>query len=102
VYENVRCAVMWSRGQGYAFWRFIDSVRDVRERTEAVLERIGLERRRDVQAGAEELRAIFERIGMTPETFEHRTFTRLKQLQHLLGTEQVGPELFWLQEAAAA
>jgi branched-chain amino acid transport system ATP-binding protein len=42
---------MWSRGQGYAFWRFIDSVRDVRERTEAVLERIGLERRRDVQAG---------------------------------------------------
>jgi len=43
--------VMWSRGQGYAFWRFIDSVRDVRERTEAVLERIGLERRRDVQAG---------------------------------------------------
>jgi branched-chain amino acid transport system ATP-binding protein len=51
VYENVRCAVMWSRGQGYAFWRFIDNVRDVRERTEAVLERIGLERRRDVQAG---------------------------------------------------
>ncbi|HYY84395.1 MAG TPA: ABC transporter ATP-binding protein [Beijerinckiaceae bacterium] len=51
VYENVRCAVMWSRGQGYAFWRFIDGVRDVRERTEAVLERIGLERRRDVQAG---------------------------------------------------
>jgi branched-chain amino acid transport system ATP-binding protein len=42
---------MWSRGQGYAFWRFIDGVRDVRERTEAVLERIGLERRRDVQAG---------------------------------------------------
>jgi branched-chain amino acid transport system ATP-binding protein len=51
VYENVRCAVMWSRGQSYAFWRFIDGVRDVRERTEAVLERIGLERRRDVQAG---------------------------------------------------
>jgi len=51
VYENVRCAVMWSRGQGYSFWRFIDNVRDVRERTEAVLERIGLERRRDVQAG---------------------------------------------------
>ena len=51
VYENVRCAVMWSRGQGYSFWRFIDRVEDVRERTEAVLERIGLERRRDVQAG---------------------------------------------------
>ncbi|HEV2150150.1 MAG TPA: SDR family oxidoreductase [Longimicrobiaceae bacterium] len=58
--------------------------------------------RRDVQAGAEELRGIFERIGMTPEIFQHRTFTRLKQLQHLLGTGQLGEELFWLEEAAAA
>ncbi|HEX2189564.1 MAG TPA: SDR family oxidoreductase [Longimicrobiaceae bacterium] len=58
--------------------------------------------RYDVQSGAEELRAVFERIAMTPEVFGHRTFTRLKQLQHLLGTGQVGPELFWLEEAAAA
>ena len=35
VYENVRCAVMWSRGQGYAFWRFIDSVRDAVEKVAA-------------------------------------------------------------------
>lgn len=56
----------------------------------------------DVQAGAEELRAVFERIGMTPEVFGHRTFTRLKQLQHLLGSGRLGPELYWLQEAAAA
>jgi branched-chain amino acid transport system ATP-binding protein len=51
VYENLRCAVLWSLGHGYSFWRFIDRMRDVRERAEMVLERIGLERRRDVPAG---------------------------------------------------
>lgn len=57
--------------------------------------------RRDVRAGATELRDVFERIGLTAERFEHRTFTRLKQLQHLIGTAQVGPELHWTAEAAA-
>jgi branched-chain amino acid transport system ATP-binding protein len=51
VYENLRCAVLWSLGHGYSFWRFIDRMRDVNERAEAVLERIGLERRRDLPAG---------------------------------------------------
>ena len=51
VYENLRCAVLWSLGQGYAFWRLIDRLADVRERTMSVLERIGLERRREVPAG---------------------------------------------------
>jgi branched-chain amino acid transport system ATP-binding protein len=51
VYENLRCAVLWSAGIGYTFWRFADRLGEVRERTEAVLERIGLVRRRDVPAG---------------------------------------------------
>ena len=51
VYENLRCAVLWSLGHGYAFWRLIDRMPDVNERAEAVLERIGLSRRRDVPAG---------------------------------------------------
>ena len=51
VYENLRCAVLWSLGHGYSFWRFIDRMRDVNERADAVLERIGLERRRDLPAG---------------------------------------------------
>ena len=57
---------------------------------------------RDVRAGAEELRGVFERIAMTPDVFEHRTFTRLKQLQHLIGTGQVGAELYWESEAVLA
>jgi branched-chain amino acid transport system ATP-binding protein len=51
VYENLRCAVLWSLGHGYSFLRPIDRMRDVNERAQAVLERIGLERRRDVPAG---------------------------------------------------
>ena len=57
--------------------------------------------RRDVRAGAEELRGIFERIAMTPEVFQHRTFTRLKQLQHLLGSGQIDGELHWREAVAA-
>jgi nucleoside-diphosphate-sugar epimerase len=45
--------------------------------------------------GAEELRDIFTRIQMTAEVFGYRSFTRLKQLQHLLHTAQLDVNLFW-------
>ena len=48
-----------------------------------------------VMSGAEELRDIFTRIQMTSERFGFRAFTRLKQLQYLLQTDQLNAELFW-------
>jgi branched-chain amino acid transport system ATP-binding protein len=51
VWENVRCAVLWSLGYKYAFWRGVDGLADARERTEATLKAIGLIDRRRVQAG---------------------------------------------------
>jgi branched-chain amino acid transport system ATP-binding protein len=51
VYENIRCGVLWSRGYRYSFWHFVDRLRDVRERTETVLEQIGLASRRHIPAG---------------------------------------------------
>lgn len=51
VFENLRCAVLWSAGHGYTFWRSIDRLPDVQERTERLIERLGLERRREVPAG---------------------------------------------------
>lgn len=51
VYENISCAVLWSRKHGYAFWRFVDRLADVRDRAEEVLDEIGLAARRDVAAG---------------------------------------------------
>ncbi len=49
----------------------------------------------DLKRGAEELRDVFERIQMTTEQFEFRTFTRLKQLKHLKESQQLDAELYW-------
>jgi nucleoside-diphosphate-sugar epimerase len=45
--------------------------------------------------GAHQLRRLFERIQMQPETYQFRAFTRLKQLRYLQSTGQVDSELFW-------
>jgi branched-chain amino acid transport system ATP-binding protein len=66
VYENLRCAALWSLGYRYAFWLSVDRLRDVQERAEWLMERIGLTARRDVQAGVltyAEQRAL--EIGVT-------------------------------------
>ncbi len=49
----------------------------------------------DVRRGAEQLAAIFGRIGLDKEMFEQRGFTRLKQLQYLLNTGQLDADFFW-------
>ena len=66
VFENVRCAVLWAKGERYAFWRSVGGNRAVTERTEEVLSAINLQSRRDVQAGVltyAEQRAL--EIGIT-------------------------------------
>jgi branched-chain amino acid transport system ATP-binding protein len=47
VFENIRCAVLWSLGYRYAFWKFLADLRDANERTEEVLHMIRLDKRRD-------------------------------------------------------
>jgi branched-chain amino acid transport system ATP-binding protein len=51
VWENLRCAVLWATGHRYAFWKNIDNLPEVRERTARILEDINLTPRRDVPAG---------------------------------------------------
>lgn len=51
VWENIRCAVLWATGQRYAFWKNIDNLPEVRERTAKILTDIHLTARRDVPAG---------------------------------------------------
>ena len=51
VYENLRCAVLWSLGYKYSFWQRLNGLKDAHERAEAVLEQIGLKRRRETLAG---------------------------------------------------
>lgn len=55
----------------------------------------GFSCRYTVRDGARQLREMFERIQMGPETHRFRAFTRLKQLQYLQASRQVDDELFW-------
>jgi branched-chain amino acid transport system ATP-binding protein len=50
VFENLRCAVLWSMGYRYAFWRFLAGAKDANDRTEEVMKMIRLDKRRDVLA----------------------------------------------------
>jgi branched-chain amino acid transport system ATP-binding protein len=50
VFENIRCAVLWSLGYRYSFWKFLADLTDANDRTEDILAMIKLDRRRDVIA----------------------------------------------------
>jgi nucleoside-diphosphate-sugar epimerase len=50
---------------------------------------------RDAAVGARQLRAVFERIGMTEELFKAAPYTRLKMLQQLIATKQLDADFFW-------
>lgn len=66
VFENLRCAVLWSLGYRYSFWHRVAKLESVRERAEEIVRRIGMEKRRDRAAGVlsyAEQRAL--EIGIT-------------------------------------
>jgi branched-chain amino acid transport system ATP-binding protein len=50
VFENLRCSVLWSLGYGYSFWRFLADMHDANAAALALMERIGLARKRDALA----------------------------------------------------
>jgi len=50
VFENIRCAVLWSLGYRYAFWKFLADLRDANDRADQVLEMIKLDKKRDTLA----------------------------------------------------
>lgn len=51
VFENLRCAVLWSLGYRYSFWHKLSALKDARAQAEHVMESIGLSWRRDTPAG---------------------------------------------------
>ncbi len=66
VYENIRCAVLWSLGYKYSFWNRVGGLRDAAQRTEEIVELISMQARRDRLAGVltyAEQRAL--EIGVT-------------------------------------
>ncbi|KAA2242284.1 ABC transporter ATP-binding protein [Salinarimonas soli] len=51
VYENLRCAVLWSLGYRYTLWRSAAALKDAAERSREVLHLIGLDHARETPAG---------------------------------------------------
>ncbi|RAH98213.1 ABC transporter ATP-binding protein [Acuticoccus sediminis] len=50
VRENVRCGVLWSMGQKYAFWKSIRSSKAVQDKTAAILAQVGLTEKANLPA----------------------------------------------------
>jgi nucleoside-diphosphate-sugar epimerase len=50
----------------------------------------------DVERGAKELLEQFRRIGFDHGLYRFRGHTRIRQIQHLLGTGQVDDDLYWM------
>ena len=50
VFENIRCAVLWSQGYRYVFWKFLANLHDANDRAEEVMKMIKLEKKRDIAA----------------------------------------------------
>ncbi|MBW4518494.1 MAG: SDR family oxidoreductase [Scytolyngbya sp. HA4215-MV1] len=52
----------------------------------------------DARRGAQQLFDVFTQIDMSEETFFFRGFTRLKQLEYLIRTQQINPDFFWTKK----
>jgi len=50
VFENLRCAVLWSLGYKYSFFTFLANLDDANDLAEQFMERIRLDKKRDVLA----------------------------------------------------
>ena len=51
VFENVRCALLWSSGYRYSFWHLLGSQGEINDRAMEVLEQIGLKNKALFPAG---------------------------------------------------
>ncbi len=66
VFENLRCALLWTMGYRYSFWQRLKNLRDLSQRAEELLVEIGLQDKRDTLAAQltyAQLRAL--EIGLT-------------------------------------
>lgn len=50
VRENIRCAVLWSLGYRYSFWRNVGALKSAAERTDEILELVSLTGQRETPA----------------------------------------------------
>lgn len=51
VFENIRCALLWSEGYRYTFWKLLGRQAELNRKTYEVLEQIGLADKADLPSG---------------------------------------------------
>ena len=51
VFENIRCALLWSSGYKYSFWNLLGREDELNEKAQATLVQIGLEKKARIPAG---------------------------------------------------
>ncbi len=71
--------------------------RNYRANFDKIREHLPFETRYDVARGAQQLLEVFRAVDMSTELFESRGHTRIKQIQHLLGTGQIDARFFWVR-----
>lgn len=54
----------------------------------------------NARRGAQQLHDVFQQVQMTSAIFNDRNFTRLKQLEYLLRTQQIDRSFFWKNRKA--
>lgn len=55
----------------------------------------GFSCKHNVRSGVVELKALFEKIGLTKDQFEGKEHIRLKQIQYLLTEKKIDNQFFW-------
>ena len=51
VYENIRCSVLWIHGLRYSFWQNISTIKNINDKTEEIIELIGMSKIKNNLAG---------------------------------------------------
>ena len=51
VFENIRCALLWSSGYKYSFWHLLGREDELNEKAQSTLVQIGLEKKAHIPAG---------------------------------------------------
>ncbi len=69
--------------------------RSYRVSFDKITNQLGFKCKRNAKIGAEQLYEVFKRIDMPPEIFNFRAFTRLKQIEYLIRTQQIDDKFFW-------
>lgn len=59
---------------------------------------LGFVRKVSLNDGIQEIKNVYESIGLTKEIFEDKFFTRLKQIQYLLQNKKINKNLEWIQQ----